>query len=121
MSNHIKLQPAIACDLTAIEAEHREQHLITAKQLLDMVQETRELSDGYALRLPGDTETFLHAARYISHERECCPFFHFTLKLAPPGGPLWLHLTGSEGVKQFLQAEQGRYFNEGAIQPIELG
>ena len=104
---NIKSAPAIACDLTAIEAGHREQHLLTAKQLIEMVEEINELPDGFALRLPGDSETFLHAARFISRERECCSFFHFTLDLAPSGGPLWLNLTGPEGVKQLLQAELG--------------
>ncbi len=107
MSNEIKLHPEIACNPTAIDAEHREQHFLTAKQMIEMVEETEELSDGYALRLPGDTDTFRLVTDFISRERECCPFFHFTLKLAPPGGPFWLHLTGADGVKEFLQVELG--------------
>lgn len=121
MLNDHQSQPALACDLTALTDEPPEQHLLTAEQLFDMVQEVRELPDGYALRLPADTETFLQAARYIGHERECCPFFHFTLDLAPPGGPLWLNLTGPEGVKQFLQAELGQYLNDGMAQSAGLG
>ena len=47
MSNDIEvtLSTAIACDLTAIEAKYREQHLLTTKQLLEIVQETRELPE----------------------------------------------------------------------------
>ena len=104
--------PPIACNLTAIEAEYRGQHLLAAKQLLGMVQEVRELPNGYALRLPSDVDTILHAARYIAYERQCCPFFNFTLELKAANGPLWLQLTGAEGVKQFLQAELGLHLNE---------
>ena len=77
-----------------------------------MVQEVRDLPDGYALQLPNNTETFLHAAQYIAHERKCCSFFHFVLELEPEGGPIWLHLRGKDGVKAFLQAELGQVLSE---------
>ena len=56
------ITPAIACDLSASEAEHINQDIMTAKQLFALVQEVRELPDGYALRLPNDTDTFLQTA-----------------------------------------------------------
>lgn len=105
-------QIPIACDFTAIASEHREQHIATTHQLFELVEEVRELPNGYALRLPGDTATFLRAARFVAHERECCPFFHFELALEPERGPFWLRLTGREGVKQFLQAELGQHLFE---------
>ena len=104
--------PAIACDLSAIDAEHRDGHIVTAKQIFALVQEVRELPDGYALRLPNDTDTFLHAARFVSHERECCSFINFGLEVNAQNGPFWLQLTGQEGVKKFLQAELGEHLDE---------
>lgn len=95
--------PIIACDLTAIPAEQREQHPATSEQIFMAVEETRELPNGYAFRLQPDM--WLKAAEFIANERLCCPFLGFTLELEPEGGPLWLKLTGREGVKQFLQAE----------------
>ena len=100
-------QIPIACDFTAIDREHRAQHIATTQQLFGLVEEVHELPNGYALRLPSDSNTFLQAARFTAHERECCPFFHFELALDPEGGPFWLRLTGRAGVKQFLRDELG--------------
>jgi hypothetical protein len=109
-------EPAIACDLTAIAPEQRERHGVIAEQLFGAVQETQELPDGYAFRLPGTSEMLLKAAEFVSNERLCCSFFGFTLEIEPQGGSLWLKLTGSEQVKQFIQAEflsQGLSLNKG--------
>jgi hypothetical protein len=95
----------IACDLTAIDTNEREQHFLTVEQLFAAVQYREELPDGYAFRLP--TEHLLDAAHFMANERLCCPFFTFTLQQEANGGPLWLKLTGSAEVKQFIQAEFG--------------
>ena len=95
----------IACDLTAIPAEQREQHQVAAEQIFGAVGEIRELADGYAFRLPGESQMLLTAAEFIANEHLCCPFFGFTLELEPARGSLWLKLTGGEGVKQFIQTE----------------
>ena len=105
MTSEISKTPAIACDLNAIETDYRDQHIVTAKQLFALVQEVRDLPEGLAFRLPNDTDTFMHAAKYIAHERQCCPFFNFTLSLEAENGSFWFELTGQEGVKQFLQSE----------------
>ncbi len=114
------ITPAIACDLSASEAEHRDQSIMTAKQLFALVQEVRELPDGYALRLPNDTDTFLQTARFIAHERQCCPFLSFSLELNAEIGPLWLHLTGRAGAKPFSQAELGLLLDETTAQAAGL-
>lgn len=100
-----KSEVIIACNLTAISSEQRGQHIAIAKQVFALVEETQELPNGYAFRLPQEPDMWLKAAEFIANERLCCPFFGFTLELEPEGGPLWLKLTGGEGVKQFLQAE----------------
>jgi hypothetical protein len=97
--------PVIACNLSAIAPEQRERHTVIAEQLFGAVQETQELPDGYAFRLPETSEMLLKAAEFVSNERLCCSFFNFTLEIEPQGGPLWLKLRGSEQVKQFIQAE----------------
>ena len=102
----------IACDLTAIDAAERDQHTLTTEQIFVAVQQTDELPDGYAFRLPA--KHLLNAAHFIANERLCCPFFTFTLQQEPNGGSLWLKLTGSAEVKQFVQAEFG------AILPPEV-
>jgi hypothetical protein len=92
----------IACDLTAIPAEYREQHSAIAEQLFAAVLEIRELPDGYAFRLPEEPGMLLKAAEFVSLERLCCPFFGFVLEIEPAGGPLWLKLTGGAGVKEYI-------------------
>ena len=98
----IESQP-IACDLTAISAADREQHIPTATQIFQTAQVVQELPNGYAFRLPNEMFMFMVLARFVENERRCCPFFRFVLEIEPNGGPLWLQLTGGEGVKEFLQ------------------
>ncbi len=95
----------IVCDMNAIPAGQRAAHEALARRLLtEAVQETRELPDGYALRFaPAE---FASLAEFIASERLCCPFFTFAVELSPGQGPLWLRLTGPEGVKDFIQAER---------------
>lgn len=95
------------CDMTALEPAARERHMVTSGQLFQAVQEVRELPNGYAFRLPNDSATLLKAAEFVADERLCCPFFGFVLELGPEGEPLWLRLTGRDGVKPFIEAEVG--------------
>jgi hypothetical protein len=44
---------------------------------------------------------------WVALERRCCPFFGFAIEVEPDGGPIWLSLTGDEGVKDFIRLEIG--------------
>jgi hypothetical protein len=57
--------------------------------------------------LPSDEETIQMTAEWITLERRCCPFIAFGIEVGHEGGPLWLSLTGREGVKPFLKIELG--------------
>jgi hypothetical protein len=93
----------IACVPHAVPAEQRERWMIVGTRLYAAVQEVQEMQDGYAFRLPADTEMLLLAAEDLAMERLCCPFLRFTLAIEPNGGPFWLRFTGGEGVKEFLR------------------
>lgn len=93
----------LACDLTAIPSDVREEHVITAPQLFALAQEVQELPKGYAIRFANEPGKFMAIAKFIENERLCCPFFNFGLEIEPNSGPLWLRLTGGEGVKEMLQ------------------
>jgi hypothetical protein len=97
----------IACDLTAMNAEQRQRRHALAQQVHAEAQEVRELPDGYAFRFAAEPALCLTVAEFMTLECLCCPFFAFSLELEREGGPMWLRLTGREGVKQFLQAELG--------------
>jgi hypothetical protein len=93
----------IACDLSAIPEDERDKHQESAKRVFESIDSVKELKDGFAFRLPGDTELIEEAGAWIARERLCCPFFNFELELKPDGGPFWLRLSGSSEVKDYLQ------------------
>jgi hypothetical protein len=106
MDSHLNQELPIACDPTAIDSEVRATHMESARQLLnDNAQEVQELPDGFAFRYAATQ--YAQVIQFIANERLCCPFFTFTLEVAPANGPLWLRITGGAGVKEFLQSELG--------------
>jgi hypothetical protein len=109
-----------ACDMTAIEASRRAQHMATINELFGAVTEIKELPDGYAFRLPGEPDVFTKTANFIMLERLCCPFFGFALEIEPEGGSTWLSLTGREGVKPFIVAEVGSHLGESVVKAAKF-
>lgn len=105
MSEIVAGESPIACNLNALDKEQRRRYQSLTAQLRAAVQETRELPDGYSFRLPSDETTIQRTAEWITLERRCCPFIAFGIEVGREGGPLWLSLTGREGVKLFLKME----------------
>ena len=103
MNTNSNENQSLACDLTAIPASVRAEHVVTAPQLFALAQEVQELPDGFAIRFLNEPGSFMAIAKFIENERLCCPFFDFGLEVEPNSGPLWLRLTGGEGVKEILQ------------------
>lgn len=94
----------LACDLTAIEDDKLEEHKRNGEHVFNAVREWRELSGGYAFRLPTETNIIQKAGAFISLERLCCPFFNFELEVTPDHGPVWLKITNDQSVKEFVEA-----------------
>ena len=90
----------LACTLSESALVTREQEV---KGLFKQVQQVNELADGYALRFPGDDTWANQLMQFIAFERACCPFFTFALVFEPRQGPIWLHLSGPEGVKGIIE------------------
>ncbi len=103
----MEAESPLACDLTALDAELKKRHRLIAQQLRAAAQQIQELADGYALRFPSESALCLAVAEFITLERLCCPFLNFALELQGEGGPLWLRMTGRQGVKEFLETELG--------------
>ena len=94
----------LACVPGAIPAEERAAHFERLARLFTTeVREQRELPDGYAFRF--DADAFDELARWLTHERRCCPFLDVTIDLAHGGGPVWVRLAGPPGTRAFLDAE----------------
>ena len=92
-----------ACNLGAFTPAERTAHAAQSRKLFAAVLEQRELPDGLAFRLP--PAALATAAGWVDLERKCCPFFTFELAVARGEGPVWLRITGAEGVKAFLRDE----------------
>lgn len=92
----------IACNLTDLELQQRRAGLL--QTFREALLETKELEDGYAYRFPSNANWITDLAQLVIVERECCPFLRFNLRLEPANGPVWLELTGPEGIKDFLQS-----------------
>lgn len=93
---------SLACRLEALDGGQRERHRAIWQQLQGAAVANRELSDGYAFGFSMDNALFVKAAEYITLERLCCPFFHFSLELEPGEETFWLKLAGGEEAKAFL-------------------
>ena len=96
-------QSPLACDMTAIPAEQRPVHLAASRELFSHIQETRELSDGYQFRF--DSDVIRRLAEFVALEKLCCPFLSFAIEVEAENGPVWLRLSGREGVKAFIREE----------------
>ena len=95
----------LACNIRALDPSQRARVHVLVTELRAKVQAVNELPYGYVIGLPREGQLIQHAAEYIALERQCCPFFDFTLEAVREGGPVWLKLTGREGVKEFARLE----------------
>jgi hypothetical protein len=91
----------IACKLSGADLQSR-QGAVDA--LFNAVSQVRELPEGYAFAFPADANTAHALLDFVMEERECCPFFTFTLTFAAPHEAIWLGLQGGEDVKEFVRA-----------------
>jgi hypothetical protein len=95
-------QSPIACNLQDLAESERTREQELLGYVREASLERKELSAGYALRFPGDSDAVLKVAEFVTLERLCCPFLNFELLIEAEGGPVWLKVTGRSGVKEFL-------------------
>ena len=100
-----KNQSPLACDMTAISVEQRPVHLAKSRELFSQIQETRELPDGYEFRFADGADVLRPLVDFVALEKLCCPFLGFEIEVEAESGPVWLRLTGREGVKAFIKEE----------------
>jgi hypothetical protein len=108
-----KVSP-FACDRSALAAGDRKRHFDElGPALRGMVKKVRELPDGYEFQFPADPTTFLLVAEWAAGEHSCCPFFEIDLRQErEKGGGFWMRLTGRSGVKQFIEADLGKWMGK---------
>jgi hypothetical protein len=92
-----------ACNMAGLTGEERARHQELSRSLFASIRERRELPGGYAFRMP--PVELMGLAEWVSFERRCCPFLTFEIEQTRDQGPLWLRITGSDGVKPFIVEE----------------
>ncbi len=120
MSNK-PLEPSeevIACNLGAIDPTNLDAHVVVAQDIFSSstVLEIKELPQGYAFRLPLETPMLHKVINFIANERLCCPFFTFTLVV---GAELWLELTGTDEVSEYIKSNLVAAIKTGAFPTVE--
>jgi hypothetical protein len=82
---------------------------VTNRQLVEVlrhaIQKRRELPDGYAFQMDTKQIGTDHLAEWIELERKCRPFFRFEIRWTSQNGAVWIDLSGSKGVKEFILDE----------------
>ncbi|MGH7864079.1 MAG: hypothetical protein ACREQB_03755 [Candidatus Binataceae bacterium] len=99
------MTPAIACDLTALNADERALRSVLARKVFGAVVERRELDAGFAFRLDLKLASIAETGEWVGLERRCCPFFDFRIDIGRDEGATWIRITGGDGVKEFLRSE----------------
>jgi hypothetical protein len=92
----------------ALSPEQRLLHNELGEQLRPALVTVRELGDGYEFEFPLTAETYDALCRITPLEHACCPFFIISICLEQD--QLFWQLTGSEGVKPFIQMEFAQWF-----------
>ena len=105
MATDVSDTSPIGCQLGVFDLEESERYKSLREGMRSAIEEMKELPDGFAFRYPSDPTVIVNLAEWITLERRCCSFFNFALGVEPDDGPVWLSLTGGEGVKEFLQTE----------------
>ncbi len=88
---------SLICNLTGKDFTERVEFLRAT--IFSRVNVINELPDGYEYVFEQPEEFALQIAEFIIYERQCCPFFHFSLNFEPDGGPVRLQVYGSKEIK----------------------
>lgn len=93
------------CNLDAMNTEERSRYIALSRKLFGASAHRRELDNGFAFRIGTEKISLPEIAEWIAFERRCCPFFNLQIEAEPNAGPVWLRMTGAEGIKAFIRAE----------------
>jgi len=95
------------CNIDGIPAKDRAHYEQLVESLRHAILEMRELPNGYAFRIDTTHVGTGQLVEWVELEKRCCPFFGFELRWDRQNGPVWLHLEGTEGIKDFILDEFG--------------
>jgi hypothetical protein len=96
--------------MTALSGEQRTLHHELAALLQSLLAAVRELPDGYEFEFAWSPETYDVLTGITPLEHACCPFFDIAIRIESESNKLHWRLTGQEGIKPFIRAEFGAWF-----------
>jgi len=112
-SDSSSFESPLACDREALTPEQRKKHFeVLGPALRNLRKNVRELPDGYEFEFPSDAASFQMLSEWVYGERICCPFFDINVRMERENGPIYLRLTGRDGVKQFIQVEGSSWLKQ---------
>jgi hypothetical protein len=97
----------LTCNINGIPPQERARYGRLVEALRHAIKERHELPAGYAFQMDTRQIDTTQLVQWIELERLCCPFFGFQVLWERQNGAVWLHLTGPEGVKDFILDEFG--------------
>jgi hypothetical protein len=95
----------LACNMDVFTPAQRDSHARITTELMQSIQELREVKNGYQFLFPNEAELISKIAEFILNERLCCPFLEFTLQVNVNNEPISLALVGPEGTQEFMRLE----------------
>lgn len=93
------------CNTKALSKEEWAHKDVISRKMRSARLEIKELPNGYAFRYRAGTVSLEELADWVTTEARCCPFFDMSIQVEREGGPVWLTLSGTDGVKQFIVEE----------------
>jgi hypothetical protein len=105
-----RLSAPFACDMTALSPEQRARHSELGALLRSSLRTIHQLPDGYDFEFSWKPATYNALAELMPLEHACCPFFDIGIRIESGSNRLYLRLTGKEGIKAFIRAEFGKWF-----------
>ena len=92
---------ALSCSLTSAELQDRIAML--KAEIFPKLTRKEELEEGYIYYFEDEGDLAIKILEFIGKEKQCCPFFKFDFSILPFEKGLALKISGSEGVKTFLE------------------
>lgn len=103
MKETTKAEQPLTCKLTSDELVQREAQL--KKEIFSKIKKTRELEDGFEFEFHEDAAFSSRLVEFINLERDCCPFFTFTLTFEPQAGAVKVKIGNSKEIREMIKSE----------------
>ena len=103
MKDEIKKED-LCCSLNPDEFKERK---ILLEKLKRLITGKSEIEKGFMFTFDGSADTLEEVIRIVKMERKCCPFLTFDFSIQKEDAPMFLKITGPDGIKDFLLEELG--------------